>query len=148
MSTSRETYVVDASIVARWYLNNPPFLAQALQVRSDYDTNRIGLLAPDNLHYEVSGAIHRAVVAGFLRSTAGEAEIDRFLRHGITIIDADSLIIPAFRLSMRFGCSFYDSVYMALAEATNLRFLHADAALHRVLAGRFSHEFWIEDYPL
>lgn len=142
----RPGYVVDSSIVTRWYLNNPPYLDRTFQVRSDYRASQIALLAPDNLHYEVSGAIHRAVMAHQIRAEDGESQIARFLGLEITLIDADPLILPAYRLSIRFGCSFYDALYLAVAESTNRPFLHADASLHRALSDRFPLELWIEDY--
>src|SRR5438270_8106140 len=64
MMVERPLYLVDASIVVRWYLNSPPHVDLARQVRDDYLANRIAVLAPENIRAEVGGAIHQAIVAG------------------------------------------------------------------------------------
>lgn len=64
----------------------------------------------------------------------------------MVFLPTDSLILPAYRLARRFGCSYYDAIYLALAEATALPFLHADDKLRRNLGTRFPLSLWIEDY--
>lgn len=52
----KEEFVVDASIIAKWFLNekNSP---SALRVRDDFATKRISLSAPALLFYEVTNAL-------------------------------------------------------------------------------------------
>ncbi len=144
----RPLYVADASVVVRWYLLNPPFLTQALRVREDYQEQRISLIAPDNLLYELGGAIHQAVIRRFLSAEDGIQRYRSFDEQPIPLIGAGQLAVPAFELSLRFGCSFYDSIYLALAQTRNIPLIHADGNLRRALGGRFPFELWIEDYGL
>jgi len=138
--------VIDASIVARWYLPSPPHVDLARQVRSDYQENRISLTAPDNLPIEVGGALHQAMRARYIRSEDSESWYNEFLDWNLPLVETADLLRPAYRLSLRFGCSFYDAIYLVLAQQENLPFLHADQRLHNALGGRFPFELWIEDY--
>jgi predicted nucleic acid-binding protein len=142
----RPAYVPDASIVARWELRNPPYLEPALRVFGDFDAERIELLAPHNLLVEVSGAIHHAMLTSLISPEQVEARIQDVLDLAIPTLQIDDLLLPAHRLSRRLGCSFYDSLYLAVSDLTGYPFLHADGRLHRTLAGRFVREVWIEDY--
>lgn len=139
-------YVVDASIVARWYLPSPPFLDLTRAVRDDYRASRIDLTASDNLRLEVGGALHLAMRAGFIRAEDSEAWYNAFLDWNLPLIETVDLLRPAYRLSLRFGCSFYDAIYLVLAQQENAPFIHADQKLHHALGGRFPLELWIEDY--
>ena len=139
-------YVVDASIVARWYLPSPPYLELARQIRTDYETNRIDLTAPDNLRLEIGGALRQAMRARFIRSEDSEVWYNEFLDWNLPLVETTELLRPAYRLSLRYGCSFYDAIYLALAQQEAIPFLHADQRLLNALGDRFPFERWIEDY--
>jgi predicted nucleic acid-binding protein len=47
----------------------------------------------------------------------------------------------------RYDCSYYDGLYLALAEAARCPFVYADQRLRNTLAGRCPRAMWIEDYP-
>src|SRR5262249_44367450 len=136
----------DTSVVARWHLNNPPYVASSLAVRDDYVAGRINLIGPDNLAVEVVGAIHHAVNARYISAAVGERHVEQFWRWKIALVDTKPLTLPAYRLSIRLGCSFYDAIYLFLAESRDLPFVHADRNLKNALNGRFSQEVWVEDY--
>ena len=142
----RPLYVVDASIIVRRYLNSPPHVDLARQVREDYLANRIAVLAAENLRAEVGGAIHQAVVSRSIRAPDGETRYRSFLNLGISTVETENLYLPAYRLSIRLGCSFYDAIYLALGEARNVSIIHADNRLRHALGTRFPLERWIEDY--
>jgi len=142
----KPSFVVDASVVARWYLLNPPYLRQALQIRDDFREERISIFAPNNLLVEVSGSIHHGMITKLISPNLVESVLQDLLDLDIPTIEATDLILPAFRLSRRLGCSYYDSLYLAAADLTGYPFIHADGRLHESLGGRFNAEIWIEDY--
>ncbi len=146
MTTERPSFIVDASLVARWELRNPPYLVEALRVRDDYLEQRISLAAPNNLLVEVSGAIHHGMLTRLITPEQVEVRLEHLLNLEIPTFDNSDLLIPAHRLSRRLGCSFYDSLYLAVTEALGVPFIHADARLRQTLAGRFRLELWIQDY--
>lgn len=138
--------VVDASIASRWYVPAQPFLEAADRVQDDYDAGRVSLVAPENLLHEVTGVIHRAVFSRRLSARQGTQQLERFLDLDLTLVETDDLVLPAFELSLRYGCSYYDAVYLEIARRHNAPLVHADGSLRRALAGRFPLELWIEDY--
>jgi predicted nucleic acid-binding protein len=144
--SDRPHYVIDASVVARWCLFSPPYVDHALKVLDDYQEARIDLIAPDNLRYEVGGAIHQAVIARYLQASQGEEQFRVFLGWQIPTVDMAQLLLSAYRLSIRLGCSFYDAVYLVLSEAKSLPFIFADRRLRNALGNRFPLALWIEDY--
>ena len=46
----------------------------------------------------------------------------------------------------RYGCSYHDAGYLALADLLGCPFVHADEKLRDKLAGGFLHEDWAGDY--
>lgn len=139
-------YVPDASVVGRWLVPNEPFVAQALRVKTDFDEDRIALVAPENLLHEVTGIIHQAVFARQINARHGLDLLDQFLSFDIDLIQTDELVRPAFELSVRYGCSYYDAIYLEVARRYAYPFVHADGKLRRALNGRFPREVWIDDY--
>ena len=142
----RPSAVVDASVAGRWYVNNPPFVHAARRVQADSDEGKISLVAPENLLHEVTGVIHQAVFARRLNAQRGSEQLERFLGCDITVIETNDLVLPAWELSLRYGCSYYDAIYLEIARRQNCPFIHADGNLRRALAGRFPLEVWIEEY--
>ena len=142
----RRAAVVDASVVSRWFVSNPPFLEATSRVRFDFEEGNISLVAPDNLIHEVTGAIHQAVFARRLRAIQASEQVERLLELDVTLVESASLVAPAFQLSLRYGCSYYDALYLEIARRQNYPMLHADGNLRRALDGRFPLELWIEDY--
>jgi predicted nucleic acid-binding protein len=143
----RPTYVIDASVVGRWFLKSPPFLELADQLQSDFDGGNFTLIAPENLFHEVTGAIHQAIFARRITARIGRSLIDRLLALEVTTIETNELIQPSFDLSLRYGCSYYDAIYLEIARRLDCPFIHADGNLRRAMNGRFPLELWIEDFP-
>ena len=88
----------------------------------------------------------RSLAVGTLICRQATGQLELFLEQDIALIETNELVLPAFELSMRFGCSYYDAVYLEIARRFDYPFVHADGNLRRVLAGRFPQELWIEDY--
>src|SRR5712692_10037925 len=142
----RVPYIGDASVVSRWYVRNQPFLDEADRVQEDLDAGRITLLALENLLHEVTAVIHHAIFARRLNARRGAEPFEHFLAQDIALIETNDLVRPAFDLSLRYGCSYYDAIYLEIARRFNCPFIHADGNLKRALAGRFPLELWIEDF--
>ena len=139
-------FVVDASVAARWYVNNPPYVQESRRVRTDFDEDRIAVVAPDNLLHEVTSVIHQAVFARRLSARRGREQLEHFMAREITWFETNELVLPAWDLSIRYGCSYYDAMYLEIARRYDCPFVHADGNLRRALNGRFPLEVWIEDY--
>lgn len=87
--------VVDATGVARWYVNNPPLVQLARRVQADAGMARTSLLAPEKLLHEVAGVIHQAVFAHRLHTQQGHEKLDRSLTVEMILIGTNDLVSPA-----------------------------------------------------
>ncbi|MBI4494393.1 MAG: type II toxin-antitoxin system VapC family toxin [Chloroflexi bacterium] len=138
--------MVDASVAGKWFLRDEDHTHQADQLLLDYQERRVSLIAPDYLRYEVPSLICKAV--GGKRITPEDARnlIGLFGVLELRTVRTRKLVEGALEMGLRYSCTFYDGLYLALAEAIGCRMVHADAKLRRTLKGRFPLELWIEDY--
>lgn len=131
-------YVVDASVASKWYLDDEEYGAQADAILGAYQQGAIQLLAPGHLRYEVSSAIRNALRTRRLSTEQIYTRISDFLAWDIPTVDSSDLILAGLGQAFRFGCSLYDGIYLALAEATRCPLLYADVRLRNVLG-----ELWL-----
>lgn len=143
-------YVVDASVATKWHLSDEELVPEALAVKDDFLAGRINLIGPDQIAHEVASAIINAT-----RNTrreerptheAGRLSAESFLAWGLRLIPSTQLLPVAYRLAERFNCSYYDGIYLALAQQTQMPLIHADGNLRGALKGGFPLEVWIADY--
>ncbi|MGH2459676.1 MAG: type II toxin-antitoxin system VapC family toxin [Chloroflexota bacterium] len=141
-------YVVDASVAVKWHLRDESHEDEARLVLIDYRGGASQLMAPDHIRYEVPSAILGAVRRGRLPADVGATAIRQFLSWGIQTVASGELIQIGYSFSVRFRCSLYDGLYLALAELTGSRFIFADQRLRNNLADSFPLAVWIGDYPV
>ncbi|HKG27242.1 MAG TPA: type II toxin-antitoxin system VapC family toxin [Thermomicrobiales bacterium] len=146
-STSKlPQYVVDASVAMKWHVRDEPLTDLADATLLAYRNDLVQLLAPDCLWYEVAGAIRKALRTGRVTTDDARDSVVDFAGLRIPTFGSRALIVHAYDFALRYGCSFYDGVYLALAEAADCPCLHADYRLRNALAGRFTRELWLEDW--
>lgn len=138
--------VVDASVAVKWVLRDEPDSRLADLVLADFRDGGLWLVAPAHLRYEIPSAVRNAVRARRLSAAPGRVAIDDFLSWRIPAVDDDGLIAHGYDLSLRFGCSLFDGVYLALAESLDCPFVFADRRLHNALGTDFPLAVWLEDY--
>lgn len=143
-------YVLDATVAAKWYLLDEDLMPNALQVRAAFNAGEIRLLAPTQITHELASTFLRATWPSAprirLREEQAESALRDFQNFQIEFISADSLIPIAFRLARYFTCSYWDGLYLATAQTTGSRLLHADKNLRGSLRGRFPLEQWLADF--
>lgn len=139
-------YVVDASVAVKWHLRDESDTVHADTLLSDFREGRVHLLAPDHIRYEVPSAIRNALRTNRLPREEGSAVITEFLAWGLTTVGTDGLIVAAYDWALRFGCSLYDGLYLALAESARCPLIYADARLRHALGSKFTHGLWLTDY--
>lgn len=141
-------YVIDASVAVKWLLRlrDEPFTEQADAVLADYRDGRIELLAPEHIRSEVGHALRRATRRQRITQHHGRAALERFYAWRIPAVGDDALQLGGWDYCHRFSCSYYDGLYLALADMAGCPFIHADAKLRRTLGDHFPAARWIEDY--
>lgn len=140
----RPTYVLDASVAGKWHLLDEEHTGLATTVLADYRRGLIDFVAPAHMPYEVASAIRKAQVQRRLEADRAADLIRLVQRWGIPLAEPD--FAAAYQWSMSISCSFYDGLYLAMAEAEGVPILTADRRLVRAMGTRFPHYVWIGDY--
>lgn len=139
-------YVLDASVAVKWHLRDEEHAALALQILRDFREGRVGLLAPDHICYEVASAVQVAVLRDRITVEEGRSSLADFYGWGIPTVRGESLIFFAYDQALKLHCSFYDALYLALAQSANAPLISADEKLRHTIGQDFPLALWIEDY--
>jgi predicted nucleic acid-binding protein len=139
-------YVVDASVATKWHLRDEQYTSQADAVLAAYRDGRIDLVAPDHFRYEVPSAVRNALRTGRLTVEQARTAIADFLAWQIPTVGGDALILAAYDQATRFGCSLYDGLYLALADAAQCPLVFADHRLRNAIGVNVEAVIWLEDW--
>jgi predicted nucleic acid-binding protein len=115
--------VVDASVVVEYLAAGE----HATQARIRMLGDRDGLSAPHLLDAEVGNALRRAVAAGVLSAVRAREALSELADLPIERADHAELLARAWAL--RANLSFYDALYVALAETLGEPLVTLDARL-------------------
>ena len=139
------SYVVDASVVIKWFLPEPHWEAAA-RLRNSPDPD---LQAPDLLLLEASNAFWKHVLRGDLEAEIARQAVEALAEVPIRWWGAQGLFAEAFQLALESRRSVYDCTYLALARQTNRLLVTADRRFYDALQnGPFASQLlWIEDVP-
>lgn len=148
MSLSAPTYVVDASVAIKWFLEDEDYVEQSMALFTAYNSGMVRLLAPEHLILEVANAVQSAVRSQRLTTEAGDHALSYVLNLDIPRVSGRELIVAGYRIANRYDCVFYDALYLALADAVRCPLLHADRRLQASVAGRFPLAQWIGRFSL
>lgn len=136
--------VVDASVAAKWYL--PEELSEeAGEVLEAGVQGKTQLGAPDLLAAELGNVFwHRRRRGDLTRDTVRQAW-EAFDASPIVFFGTKSLTLPALEIALAYGCTVYDALYVALAEANeDAAMLTADRKLfNRLSDSPFSQSVWL-----
>src|SRR5271166_5429588 len=122
--------VVDASIAAKWYLNEPGSEEAAALL-----TSASVLIAPALVQVEVNGAILRRYREGKLSLERAREACDLWdadLAAGaLRLVPDEHLIVPARAIAFQIRHAIQDCLYLAAAvEADRARLVTADPTFH------------------
>lgn len=119
--------VVDASVVVDFLLVQPPHYGAIVASLRAHERE---LVAPHLLDAEIGQVLRRLVRAGILDPTRADEALADFLALGIIRYPHAPMMARAFQL--RDNTTFYDALYLALAEALGVSLLTRDGALGTV----------------
>lgn len=128
--------VVDASVALKWLVQEE-YSADALLLLSSSVISRWSLIAPEVILAEVGHALRRLVNRNELTAPQATALFDAFVAHNpiqlfsLTWRTQQNLTLAqdAMQIGNQYICSFYDSVYIALALGRNGTLVTADRRL-------------------
>ena len=141
-----EQLVVDANVAAKLYLKDEQYTDKADLLFSKFKRGEIHLVAPRLITYEVPAAIKRGVVTAKADERAWREAIHSFESLGLLIIDDSDAKYEAMRLAIKYGRSYYDALYLLLAEDLGCPLITADDRLFRALHGQVAYLISLASY--
>jgi predicted nucleic acid-binding protein len=123
-----ETLVLDASVVAKWYIDEADS-GKALQIRDLHLNRKKTLSLPVLIIYEIANVL--AKHPSFTAKDAGKA-FRSLLGMGLNLrsFAEPDLLERTFETSKQLRVTFYDAAYVALAKQYNTILITADKDLH------------------
>lgn len=124
-----DRYVVDASVVVKWYLDEPEAeAARAFRSRS------FDLSAPHLLLMEVANVLWKRLRKNELDAVTGSLILSNLRQVPIRWSEDAGLYQEAFTLAAELGRTVYDSTYLTLAIREHCRLVTADRRFYNALA--------------
>jgi predicted nucleic acid-binding protein len=137
-------YVVDASVVIKWFL--PEIHSEAA---GELRRSRDRLHVPGLLTLELGNVLAKRIRRGELTRVEGDV-ILKELMHLPLQPHADEQLFPAaYQLALDTQRNVYDCLYLALAEAVDGVMVTADRKFYSALVGGpYRHRLlWVDDLP-
>lgn len=130
------TFVVDASVAAKWMLPGKGELlrAEAFRLLDAYGAGEVGLLVPDIFWAECGNLVSKAVRQRRFSRADAELAMLSMVHRAIPTISSAKLLSEALAIAFTFGRSVYDSLYVALAVQAEKQLITADERLANALA--------------
>ncbi len=140
MGANDKTYIVDASVIAKWFLNEEG-ASSANQLKADFLQSKINLLVPSHFESEMasifgwkfaSGAVNAYSLLKLLRIPQQQISVELF-SSAINLCGKKTKI------------SVYDAIYHALALQEGAEFITADKKYYK-LAKKHGNIRLLKDY--
>ncbi len=122
-------FVLDTSVVAKWYLTDEPHAERAQAIRDQFIAGELTLVVPDCLFYELTGFVVKAERQGRLSADQADLVVSLLKDLALEHVTSQSLIQGALVLARRTGASAYDAMFLHLAEQRGCTFVTADEKL-------------------
>lgn len=135
--TDSEKIVVDASVAVKWYVPE-----EGSDEASSILVEDVERLAPDLLASEFGNVLWKKVGRGELTSGEATEICDAFLTSSpVRLVPSASYLGPALEIALRWGCTVYDALYLAVALGEDCGLATADARLAETAGGHLHVHF-------
>lgn len=119
-----ERLVIDASVAVKWVVPEPD--STRAEVLLDH-----GLVAPDLLFVECANVLWKKVRRGEMTAEEAEIAAQTLEQAELAVMSTRGYLAVATSIAVEFDHRAYDAVYLAAAEASDLRLVTADERLVR-----------------
>jgi len=138
----KRTFVVDASVAIKWFLPEIYSEKASLILETKWE-----LLAPDLIWAEFGSALRKKVRQKEVTTQEAEGILRDFMRFPFQIYGCKLLLNLAWQMAHESGNTFYDSLYLALADNFGCSLITADKKLYESFRkGKAnSNIIWVED---
>jgi predicted nucleic acid-binding protein len=121
-----ERLVIDASVAVKWVVAEPD--SDRAELLLDH-----GLVAPDLLFAECANVLWKKVRRGELTKAEADIAAQTLEAADLAVVPTRGYVAVATSMAVELDHLAYDTVYLAVAEAANLRIVTADDRLVRKL---------------
>jgi predicted nucleic acid-binding protein len=134
--------VVDASVAVKWFL--PEIYSQAA---SRLLNGEFELMAPDLIWSELGNVLWKRWRRREVTREVASEILSDFKRYPLGIVLSGPIAADTWRLATTSNRSFYDNVYLALAETLKCPLVTADSKFYNALKGSHlsSPLIWVEE---
>jgi predicted nucleic acid-binding protein len=130
------TYVIDASVAAKWVLpaSGETLTGEALKLLKRYAAGELRFVVPDLFWSELAHILWKAVRQERLRVVSAESALQAMRDRSFPTVSSHTLLVEAFAIATAFDCAVYDALYVALAINSKSQLVTADEGLANALA--------------
>ena len=121
----RPALVLDASVAVKWVLPENG-RAEAVQIRQDFQDERIDVIAPYLIVAEVGNVLWKRKQRGELPAQAAQVCFQEFLRNCPILVDSAAVTAAALALAMAHRRTIYDCLYLAWSLEQGCDLITAD----------------------
>lgn len=131
--------VVDVSVAAKWILPSAeePYSKNALELLDRYRMKEIQVLVPDLFWAEIGNVLWKATRTQRISVADAQVGLQKLVNSNFLTVPSLSVLNRAFEIATSFGRSFYDCLYVALAESATTYVITADERLVNTLGSQF-----------
>lgn len=136
-------YVVDNSVVAKWFREEDYTPEAARLLKDEHD-----LHGPDLLAAEFTNMLWRWLRQGLITPLLAADAVFEFGRHPVTLHPPSEYMEQALKLAYNEGHPAYDCFYLALALRLDAQCVTADRRFYDALVPSFPETMlWVADIP-
>lgn len=142
---SNHNIIIDASVLAKWFLPHEEESKIALKIKEDFTANLASIALPSLVFYEISNLLKSAVLRSRLDREKALKIYQDFLELDFEIYITNKLLLNSLEIAMRYDISSYDASYVALAHYLQIPLFTSDQKLLRKAESRFVKN--LKTYP-
>lgn len=130
-----DSWVVDASVVVKWFLPESE-TAEAADILRYIRRGDAHAAVPELLLAETANVVWKRVVQGSISPADAAAIVDAIVECPFHVERTAPLLPTALAIAMETRCTVYDAIYVALAVQLDGVLMTADQKLARLMSGR------------
>ena len=136
---SAKRVVLDACVAVKWYLprENEALVDEAFKLLSRHKERVITFAAPDLFWAEFGNVIWKALRQERIGERVARVALDDIRAWDIEVFRTEDLLDNALTIAIANERSFYDALYVALAQELRCDMITADEKLVNALGSRF-----------
>jgi len=130
------TAVLDASVAVKWLLpaDKEPLHDEAMDLLKRFERVDIGFIVPEFFWLEISNVLWKRTRGPAVTKSTAQSLYRDLQTKGLKTVHSTRLVPSAFEIAVTYGCSVYDSLYVALAKDKDTFLITADEKLANAVA--------------